>query len=768
MKRLLIITALAVYTSIRIFAQTVFTDVLTLANNASEKTHQLTAVQSRITPGGLNEQSRLLLPLEPVSWQGGHLSFVMKVDPAKQNYITVRLWGSDVNHNRLYLVCEGKQIGYRHLGDIDMLDIGSDGPFYNERFFYNTSPLPLSITKGKKQVAIKICSQGSTWGYGQTWDKYQRDMTTPSRGLYKVYTHTDGAFVPPANEKQGVAPKASVRTSPGVEVLDQLKARLNKEIDNLLSNTKALSQVQMQFLAKAYRVPWSRAYKNAKLEGKVLQSLDSIYVAYKRSPRLAEADPATYNAEWFGLGITGQVLHLLFEQFQSKLDNEIEDGTGNKITRRNAYTDMLVVCRNWHQRNRRMYTNQSMINDLYGIYYANKGLQKINPSKAMPEKEILRYLYESLGMQPWLGSDLDNGPSRSAGDHYMQLTKKGLTKELGFVGNYGEVIDWVAEIYEATRPAPDAPGDAAIKAQVEKIALARAPFRYVMLDDDKHAAMRMETVVGWRDTHYPGDVTYAQRPSWDGTPLQIVAVTLHPQLVGFAQQMFADNQFFSSLEKSMREKSFRVTAGLLHVPEQYELVKAQPPAKYKLPMTWDQPDFVFSDEEDGVIAIKNGKEIFYASSYWRARYAINNLARVHAITPSYDRIATIRIKEKFDSSGLFYTRRDWTNFGFGNGGIKYPDSLHSAHAGEQLPVAKIPAGTPYRLGDENAYAGRADYYELQYGRYLIAMNASSNKTFELIIPAGFATALDLQTRKFLRGTRSVKVAPLTTVVLYKK
>lgn len=338
---------------------------------------------------------------------------------------------------------------------------------------------------------------------------------------------------------------------------------------------------------------------------------------------------------------------------------------------------------------------------------------------------------------------------------------------MGFVGNYGEVIDWVSEIYEATKSSPNQPGDAAIKAQVEKIALARAPFRYAMLDDDKFTAMRQETVVGWRDTHYPGDVTYAQRPSWDGTPLQMAALTLHPQLVGFAQQMFSDNQFFNSIEKSMNDKGFRTTAGLLFVPDDYALVKAQPASKYKLPMSWDEPDFVFTDEEDGVVAIKNGKEIFYASLYWRARYAINNLARVHAITPSYDRIATVHVDEKFDSSGMFYTRKDWTNLGFGGGGIKYPDSIHSAHAGEQLPVAKIPPGTPFRLGDENPYAGRANYYQLEYSHYLIAMNSTADKIYDFIIPCAFGNATNLKTHKAINA-KSIEVAPLTTIVLYRK
>ncbi|HEX8461066.1 MAG TPA: hypothetical protein VF623_06535, partial [Segetibacter sp.] len=156
----------------------------------------------------------------------------------------------------------------------------------------------------------------------------------------------------------------------------------------------------------------------------------------------------------------------------------------------------------------------------------------------------------------------------------------------------------------------------------------------------------------------------------------------------------------------------------------------------------------------------------YASLYWRARYAINNLARVHAITPNYDRIATVHIDEQFDSSGMFYTRKEWTNFGFGNGGIKYPDSVHSAHAGEQLPVAKIPAGTPFKLGDENPYAGRANYYQLQYGRYLIAMNSTANKTYDFKVPSEFAGAINLNTHNVI-NTKSFKVAPLTTIVLYK-
>ncbi|MBC8096073.1 MAG: hypothetical protein H7Y43_09690, partial [Akkermansiaceae bacterium] len=93
--------------------------------------------------------------------------------PNLPNYATIRLWGSDTTQNQLILFCEGKQIGYRHLGDFDILDIGSGEPAFNGRFFYNTTPLPLELTRGKTNLNLEIRSLGPTWGYGATFDKYQ-------------------------------------------------------------------------------------------------------------------------------------------------------------------------------------------------------------------------------------------------------------------------------------------------------------------------------------------------------------------------------------------------------------------------------------------------------------------------------------------------------------------------------------------------------------------------------------------------------------------
>jgi hypothetical protein len=747
-------------------------DVITFGNAESEKSHQLDAGRSVIITGGLGESARQLLAPEAENWEGGRIAFTLKVEPDRQNYVTVRLWGSDISDNLLFLFCEGKQIGWRHLGEIEPLDISDSAPACNGRFFYRTSPLPLLLTKGKTQLKCEIRGTGRIWGYGQTFEQYQKVMTEPTRGIYRLYTHTDGFFMPPDDEKQGLFPtNPPLCKEPGIEMIEQVKQRVNRELDGILKDTKPIHQMKMQFLAKAYYVKWTTAYQNPQVIKQIIKGGDELFAAYRKDPTIAQNGPATYNPDWFGLGPVGDCCWMLAQQLKPFMDEKIRDGTDKTITRRSAWSEMLVASRDWHRRHRRLYTNQSMINDMY-IYSAHRGVAAIDPANAVPDEPMRRYLYESLALEPWRGSDKveqgqAGGRDWGVGDDYWQLTKKGLTKELGYVGYYGEVLDWVAQIYDVTRPLPGQPGDEKIKARLEKMGKARAVFRYPALDAEGNRAMRIETIVGWRDNYYPGDVCYGERVSWDGSALYAAAVTLDAESVGYARQMFDDNQFFKSLQERMKDGGLRVTVGLMGVPDQYETLKAQATSPHKLPMTPGQPDFVFTDEEDGVVALKNGNDILYVSLYWRARHGVNFLARVHYITPQYERIAVVGQETEFEPGGMTYKRPDWTNFGFGNGGPRYPGQLHSAHAGEELPIAKIPDGIRFRPGDENVYAGKGSFYTLRYGNYLIGMNFTKDKQYELKIPDDYKQASELVSGKKIRTDKAISVAPLSTVILYK-
>ena len=744
------------------------TDTIVFGEAASEKNHALLATHSDIINGGLGESARILLPLTSGAWEGGRLAFTLKVDSQKQNYATVRLWGSDATKNELVLFCEGKQVGYRQLGDIDLLDIGGEEAAFPGRFIYNTTPLPLTLTKGKTELHFEIRSYGPTWGYANNFEGFQKALVGSTRGIYKIYSHTDGFFLPPVGEKQGVAPASPpVRNTPSTEVFDKLKSRVNGEVNGLIKSTRPLNEMQMEFLARAYFVKWTPAFQKPKVVTQVVKGLDALFAAYRKNPELAHHDSSTPNPDWFEFGPAGDAVSLLGEEIKPLLDVQINDG-GKKNSRRAAWMELLVTGRDWHRQHRRLYTNQTMIQDME-IYLSNRGLEIIDPASALSETAARRYLYEAVGLEPWRDSDPGaDSHSWGVGTNYWQLTEKGLTKELGYVGYYGEVLDWVTSIYNATRPAPGLPGDVEIKLQLEKISNARANFRYPGTDADGFRAMRIEAVVGWRDSgHYPGNVAYAERPTWDASPLYAVTATLDPDAIGYAQQMFADGQFFISLERQMAQaNNLRVTAGLLDVPDQYELIKAQPPSAKRLPMTPGQPDFVFRDEVDGVVAVKNGDEIFYASLYWRSRNAVNSLARIHFTTPLTDQIAVVAEETQFEPSGQFYSRPDHINFGFANGGPRYPQDLHSAHAGEKLPIAKIPAGVKFKPGDENVYAGKANFYTLRYGNYLIGMNLTTDKTLELKTPIGVSEAKELVSGKIVKLDAPLKIAPRSTVVLY--
>ena len=744
-------------------------DGITFGEAASETGHGLVVEHSEVRAGGLGEPARRLLPVAAGDWAGGQVGFTLKVDPDHQNFATVRLWGGDASPDELVLFCEGKQVGYRHLGDIDLLDFGPEEAPFPGRFVYQTTPLPLALTKGRSVLHLEIRSAGPTWGYASSFEQYQKAMTVPTRGIYNFYTHTNGFFVPPTSEKEGLAPAAPpVRSAPGPEVLAELKARVNGEVGKCLGAKKPLNQMELEFLARAYFVKWTRAYQNPQAVVQVLKGLDHTFAAYRADPKLAEADPVTPNSDWFGLGPSGDAIRLLAGPLGPLLDQTIDDG-GKPVTRRAAFAEMLVACRDWHRKNRRLYSNQTMINDLYGIYLANRGIEVVDPAKALGEPEVRRYLYESVALQPWRDSDRGEGSHVwGVGTNYWQLTPNGLTKELGYVGYYGEVLDWVTSIYEATRPGPGLPGDEPIKQQLAKIAHARSVFRYPGVDADGFRAMRIEAVVGWRDEgHYPGNVAYAERPTWDASPLFAVAASLDPEAVGFAQQMFADGQFFISLQRQMAQAgSLRVTAGLLNVPDEYDLIRAQPASAARLPMSPGTADFVFSDEVDGVVAIKRGDETLYASLYWRAHHAVNSLARVHYTTPQVDRIGVVQEEVVFEPSGMYFTWPDWINFGFGNGGPRYPVEMHSAHAGETLPIAKIPEGVKFHPGEESGYAGKGQFYTLRYGNYLIGMNLTPDKKFTLTVPAEAMAARDLVTAKQVSAGATVPVGPQSTAVVW--
>lgn len=757
-------------------------DTLVFGNVQSENDHKLTAAYSDVITGGLGEPARRFLPLKAGpsntdEWRGGRAAFTLKVDGSRQTYLTVRLWGGDDTTNRATLYCDGKQVGYRQLSDIDILDQGTHGKVRPGHFHYVTHALPQALTTGKSAIQCEIRATGPIWRYGGEFTKFQKPMTDPTRGFYALVTHTD-PFIQYGGD-DGIATDYPLNPVDGSEVMDKVKTRVNAEVLKTWAlKDRAPHQMEMIFLARTFETPWTKGYRRPENLVGILKGADSYYAQYLSDPDIALNDKNTPNPGWFGLGLLGEALKVAGPHVAKELDETIPGPDGHPVTRRAAYETMLLYSLEWNKRHRRLYTNQSMIKDLYGIWYNNEGLIALGSQKANSRESLIPFFYESIGLTPWTGSLNDKGePTYAAAEgdakfsvprNYYETTKKGLTKELGYVGGYGEVLDWVAAIYDATRPAKGQPGDQKIRDQLVKLAQARAFFRVPNADENGYRSMRLETGIGWRDMYYPGDVMYGQKPSWESSPLQVAVGTGDPRLIAYAQQQIADNQFFSSIDYMLKTKTLRATIGLIDVVGEYEAIKRLPVQPGKLPMSKGQPDFVFSDEENGVVAVKNGDDILYASLYWRANYGISGVGRVHYITPTTDRLATVALdRQEYEPSGHFFTRPNNPHINGTRFSVKYPDDGEVWTAGEQDPVARLPEGSKYVAGEDNPYAGRADYYQLTYGPYLIAVNASADKSFELKLPPRTAPAKELVSGKLLASSLfSLNVPPETTVVVY--
>jgi hypothetical protein len=231
--------------------------------------------------------------------------------------------------------------------------------------------------------------------------------------------------------------------------------------------------------------------------------------------------------------------------------------------------------------------------------------------------------------------------------------------------------------------------------------------------------------------------------------------------------MFEDNQFFHSVQESMKVDNLRANMGLLNAPGEYAALTHMPRQTQRLPMSEGEPAFVFSDEEDGVIAVKVDKEIFYASLYWRSRSAVNGLAKVHYLTPQLDRMAVVCEDVAFDLSGELWTRPDMATWGFVHApAFQYP-GIVAAHTGQKLPIAKAPEGIQTINGDESPYAGKSEFYTLRYGPFTVGVNTTKTKQFEIVAPDQTGLRELVSGRSVAPGAH-LSVAPRSTVVLYRK
>ena len=660
-------------------------DQVIFGNTSSESAHSLTAVSTQTISGNLGQTARQELPLSPVQINGGSLTVNMTVDPVKQNYFTVKLWGGDDTNEmigRLYLniIVGGTvyQDGYRHEGDYEPLSAAADTPSAPGEFIYSTTLIPLAMTTGKTSLTLQIQSTGELYGLGSGGPpsgNYQFNMTTNSRGIYRAYTSTS-AMLDVSDEAQGAPPATTIRPSPTEASVLGPTGTYTVGLDNWVNGRLSVAAItaftatDVEMLARSYSVSQLTAsYQNPAIISKVIAVIDDFAADYYTNPTTSLDGTDNFatnggNEVWGGrFGALGWAIHLLSPQLQSSLDTVVNYGAvgGNK-TRRQAWGDMLQASRDYGRFNRdsRYLTNQTLIADS-SIYQANRGMEDLGNTNAFSEAAAQRYLKEAIGLQPWLGSDLPGGgSSMKYGANYYQVTPDGLTREWGYPGGYGEMQYYAATFYQWT-------GNTAFRDQAIKILKARAPFRRPAIEtvgSANYQTMEREGVLAWRgvresDGYITDEVTYGDSgPFSEG--MRVAGVTLDPTAVGYAKQMLADNQYFSQLIADPRYYSSLTfdSRFAFEVYDDYNAVKNAPDSGIRLPMTNGQPDFTFADEEDGIVAIKHGSDKLWIESYWQAKdgTGINGVGRFDYVTPTYEQYGDIATNPQFTFSGSYYVR----------------------------------------------------------------------------------------------------------------
>ena len=743
---------IVVFFSFNISAKTL--DVITFGNTVSETAHTLTSNSTQMITGALSQTARQCLPLSTVGINGGDITFTMQVDPVKRNYVTVKFWGGDEsayasNMGRLYLYVPLDGVNYsisgRHESDYTALSLDGDKDPLPGRFFYSTTMLPLWITKGKTLLTVKIVSTGRIYGLGTGLapsGNYQYLMDAPSRGIYKAFTHTE-AMIDASAEVNGSAPGAitptlsteTILTSSGT-YYTKVQNRINNRLSTAVSTTDFTTE-DVLFLAKSFNISYLPAgYKNANVVKKVVALIDAFTNDYFAN------NSAVYsggNESWGGrFGNLGYSIFLLRSQLQSWLDIPVSFN-GILKTRREAWGDILVASRDYGRMNRRTITNQTCLADDQ-IYSANKGLIALGDSRAMSETAAQRYIKEAVGLLPYTGSDLENGGSEKPyGANYYQITNKGLSREWGYVGGaYGEMSPFAAKFYKMT-------GNEEFRKQAVKMIKARANFRRPALQKtgtSYYWAMEAIGLLSWRgvrecDGDFSNQIAYGDRAG-DFGGMYCAAATLDPDLVAYAKQMLNDKQFFNELDTWTGTNSES-----LDVFEDYYKVKNATASTVKLPVTAGQPDFVWVDEENAIVALKKGTERLWISAYWQAKEGLNSLARFHYNTSTYDQYGIMETTPIYSNSGAYATRSAVVD-----NMVTLADNPVHAYRNELLPIPVSELMT----STTNATVGKADFYAFRFGKYLFGINMSASKQAKLILPKRFQTGTELITGTTITDT----------------
>ncbi|XEC96517.1 LamG-like jellyroll fold domain-containing protein [Paenibacillus tarimensis] len=539
------------------------------------------------------------------------------------------------------------------------------------------------------------------------------------------------------------------------------------------------------------------------------------------------------------------------------------DWNGGELSRREAWERVLKANYDF-ARSRLSYIYNQVLYTYEGAWEAHEGLRIIGSSFFEGRERSHQILLEALGGQPFLGEEVLVGPNgeeldlyhslfyhdRTArftedylqivakglakskldssgnvvrrlpyGEHYTGLTEAGLTRENGYVANYGEAANYLLKYFYKTL---NHPGDEELNDEILKLALkslhARGFVRHTSVDDDGKRIMRTEQVTDERNPAFPGFYAYGTRATL-GMALQFASLEkamvqneqryggpewdeywrYAKEAVGFAQQQLADHQLFNftfgtrgtnSGEDYHLADTYKyitgkradfsrfggqVTAGAVLPQTDFDYYTEEEIAALGVnPADYEQ--FAWADVDNMFISLRDGDfRMFGNLNELNKGYRANG--RLHVLEDNYDHIVQIATDGKFQFQDYWLRMNDIDVVFFEDqltNGATAPQSM----AGEIIPITHQPGvGKTERDNFEadTPYAGYPDLLTARYGKYFMIFNTTrdvygNERSFDIKIPADYKgkTVLDLVSGQQLPIARNGKVTvPAKTAMVLK-
>ncbi len=832
-------------------------DTIRFGDEKSEAAHGFCGERSAIAAPERGESCRIALPAEPVGRFGGELGFTLKVHPTKQNYVSVRLFSGDV-YTPIFLVIDGMQLGYAKCGDYEALNLCYGG-FFPRAFFYCTSALPLWLTRGKTELRLSLRQaqpyEDVTEPKGRIFAAHTHlnPMLPPAdRPVMepKALPHADysASETNALCEKYISAQRAAFNAS--------LNALRRGETISITKYVESMRQFCMM-LYEPYCPAASDAEKGEAV-ALALNCIDLYVRGYFADVRTLAR--TTHQSDWGGYyGELGQTLYILeplikndrifgAERFAGYLSEpfgaDIAEGefsmSAAGLSRKDAWERCLKANFDFASARQSYIYNQTYYT-YEGAWKSMAGLGVIGSGLYVGDEGCRRILREALGLERWLGEhrladengrELDlyhclfhhdkeavftndfiqvvcrgkavqlkdeNGDFLRRlpyGRNYRPLSLGGLTRENGYVGNYGETANYLPEwVYRTWNHGDRELSDEIMRAALRNIH-ARGFMRYQTTDAEGNRIMHMEQGIDERNPAMPGKIAYAtdiydnrrflfaslqghmaESPERYGGAEWDIYRAYAAEAVDFARQQRLDGRLDFILEEpSANYNDFRVDRTLRDIlaggPEHvlphtdYRLYNGEIPV--------GETEFARLDIDTLTLSLRDGETSIFAALSLRGR-GYCAVGRAHVRQSGAAQLLQFTTDGIFEEDGK-YIRPQNNNMDFiadDASALAGFAEARQALCGEETPIT-YQKGIGHVLREnlevDTPFSGYPDVIRTRIGRYYIIVNTTREsyenaRSFTVPTPESGAIYDMVSKTKVNAEGGAVTVPPLTALVL---